>query len=150
MALGCKTSILVCLKMNILFILLLLGVLLGIFVGVAINNSVQESIDPTPRELAMFISFPGEIFLRMLQLLVLPFVVSSVILSLATLEKKSAAKLGKTAFIYFFVTTLIAVVLAVVLATLFMKPKSQETETHDKPENTKGSGAIHAILDMIR
>jgi Na+/H+-dicarboxylate symporter len=136
--------------MNILFILLLLGVLLGIFVGLAINNSVQESTDPTPKELAMFISFPGEIFLRMLQLLVLPFVVSSVILSLATLEKKSAAKLGKTAFIYFFVTTLIAVVLAVVLATLFMKPKSQETETHDKPENTKGSGAIHAILDMIR
>ena len=148
MVLSCKTSIFVCLKMNILFILLLLGVLLGIFAGLTANDSVQNSTNPTPKELAMFISFPGEIFLRMLQLLVLPFVVSSVIISLATLDKKSAAKLGKTAFIYFFVSSLIAVVLAVVLSTLFMKPNGQET--HDKLENPKGSGAAHAILDMFR
>jgi Na+/H+-dicarboxylate symporter len=134
-------------KKNLLFILLLLGVILGVFAGFTVNDMVQNSTNPTPKELSMFISFPGEIFLRMLQLLVLPFVVSSVIISLATLDKKSAAKLGKAAFVYFFLTSLIAVVLAVVIATLFMKPNVQVTH---KLENPEGSSAVHAILDMFR
>ena len=135
------------LKANVLFILLLSGVIVGFLAGFFANDSVQKSIDPTPKELAMFISFPGELFLRMLRLLILPFVVSSVIISLATLDKKSAAKLGKTAFIYFFATSLIAVVLAVVVATIFLKPAVDKTH---ELEDIKGSSAIHAILDMLR
>ena len=147
MLLNSKTSFSQWLKTNILFVLLLFGVIFGFLAGFLVNKTVQNSTNPTPKELAMFISFPGELFLRMLQLLVLPFVVSSVIISLATLDKKSATKLGKTAFIYFFLTSLIAVVLAVVLATLFLKPNVHETQKLEKP---KGSSAIHAILDMLR
>jgi Na+/H+-dicarboxylate symporter len=147
MTLKCRTSFIQWLKTNILFVLLLFGVIFGFLGGFFLNKTVQNSINPTPKELAMFISFPGELFLRMLQLLVLPFVVSSVIISLATLDKKSATKLGKTAFIYFFLTSLIAAVLAVVVAALFMKPNVQETHKLEKP---KGSSAIHAILDMFR
>ena len=147
MEFNCKISFCLWLKTNILFVLLLSGVILGFLVGFSVNEHVQNSRNPPPKELAMFISFPGELFLRMLQLLVLPFVASSVIISLATLDKKSAAKLGKTAFIYFFLTSLIAVVLALVIATIFMKPTVQEAH---QMENPKGSSAIHAILDMFR
>lgn len=147
MLLKYKTSFFQLLKTNILFILLILGVILGFLAGFFSNDSVQKSTDPTSKELAMLISFPGELFLRMLRLLILPFVVSSVITSLATLDKKSAAKLGKVAFICFFATTFVAVIIAVIIATAFLK--STVDKSHELEEINRSS-ALHSILDMLR
>jgi hypothetical protein len=64
MTLKCRTSFIQWLKTNILFVLLLFGVIFGFLGGFFLNKTVQNSINPTPNELAMFISFPGELFLE--------------------------------------------------------------------------------------
>ena len=129
---------------NLILLLILLGVILGFVVGLLLNEKVQASTNPPPRELAMYIYFPGEVFLRMIKLLLLPLMVSSLVISLASFDKKSATNLGKRTTAYFLITTFIAVVVGVVL-------KPGITETHgEKKTEVKGAKAIHALLDLIR
>ena len=137
------------LRENILLFLILIGVLLGVLGGVMLNRKVQTSTSPPPRELIMYIAFAGEIFLRMLQLLVLPLVVSSVIVSLASLDKSSAAKLGKRAIGCILFTTLIAVVLGIILA-LLLKPGVTKAVEKRSEVGSKNVKVIHTILDLIR
>lgn len=132
---------------NLLLILILFGVILGFVIGVLFNEKVQTSTNPPSRELAMYISFPGELFLRILNLFVLPLIASSVIVSLATLDKISSAKLGKRAAICFIATTFIAAVVGVIFAVV-IKPGATETVQETGEENN--SKAIHTILDLFR
>ena len=131
-----------------MFLLLILLVFLGFAIGLLLNKKIQQSTEFTPREMAMFIGFPGELFLRMLMLVVLPFLASSVITSLTTIDKNTATKLGKRAAVYFLVTSLIATSLAVVLGKVLIKPQLREIEEDKKPK--AGSSPIYAILDMMR
>ena len=133
---------------NLSLVLLILGVVLGFLLGVFLNENVQESKEFRPKELAMLISFPGELFLRMLFLAVLPFIASSIITSLTLLDKITARKLGKRAAIYLLVNSLIATSLAVILGKVMIRPQSAH-ELDDDNAKTKLS-AVHAILDMLR
>ena len=80
------------LSQNILLVLLVVGIFLGFLAGVFLNKTVQYSTES--EKLAMFIGFPGELFLRMLMLVVLPFIMSSVIMSLTMIDTTRAGKLG--------------------------------------------------------
>ncbi|CAB3999991.1 excitatory amino acid transporter 1-like, partial [Paramuricea clavata] len=130
---------------NVLLAFLLLGILSGFLFGVLFNGTVQQSTES--RKLAMFIGFPGELFLRMLKLVLLPFVVSSVVTSLTMINKNTAGKLGKRAAVYFVVTTLITNSLAVVIGAVIIKPQAHEIE--EETESKTGSSPIYAILDML-
>ena len=131
-----------------MFLLIILGVFLGFAIGLLLNKKVHQTTEFTPREMVMFIGFPGELFLRMLMLVVLPFVASSVITSLTTIDKNTAAKLGKRAAVYFLVTSLIATSLAVALGKVLIKPQARNIE--EDMELKAGSSPIFRILDMIR
>ena len=133
---------------NLILLLILLGVIIGFVVGLLLNEKVQASTNPPPRELAMYIFFPGELFLRMIKLLVLPLMVSSLIIALASLDKTTAAKLGKRAAAYFLITTFIAVVVGVSLAKV-LQPGVTKTYYQTKTE-VKGVKTIHAVFDLIR
>ena len=130
---------------NILLVFLLLGILLGFVLGVIVNETVQQSMES--RKLVMFIGFPGELFIRMLKLLLLPFVASSVITSLTMIDKNTVGKIGKRAAVYFVVTTLIATSLSVALGAVIIKPQAHEIE---EANSKTGSSPIFAILDMLR
>lgn len=52
--------------------------LLGVFLG-SIAGMLLRHISPLPAEVIMIIAFPGEILMRMLKMLVLPLVVSSLV-----------------------------------------------------------------------
>ena len=127
--------------------MIVLGVLVGFLFGILVNDVVQTSTDPTPKEIAMIISFPGEIFLRMLKLIILPLIVSSIIVAVAVLDSKSTGKLGKRALIYYMSTTLLAVILGIILVSS-IKPGA--TKSAEKSEEQQHVEAIHSIFDLIR
>lgn len=58
----------------VFFLSLFTGVFLGSIAGMLLRH-----ISPLPPEVVMIIAFPGEILMRMLKMLILPLVVSSLV-----------------------------------------------------------------------
>jgi solute carrier family 1 (high affinity glutamate transporter) protein 2 len=81
----------------------LLGIALG-FVG--------RTYNPTPTTLVL-ISFPGEMLLRILKMLILPLIISSLITGLAQLDPKSSGKMGTRALGFYVATTFVATITGV-------------------------------------
>ena len=80
---------------NLLFFLLLYGTVLGVLLGLVLKDKAQQLSES--REMKRFIGFPGELFLRMMMLIVFPFIASSVITSLTMIDRITSAKVGKPA-----------------------------------------------------
>ncbi|KAK0040705.1 excitatory amino acid transporter 3 [Biomphalaria pfeifferi] len=129
--------------------LLVLLLILALIVGVALGAGLRSLDPPMSKRQQMYLKFPGEILMNMLQLLILPLIVSSLITGLTSLDAGSSGKLGARAILYYITTTLLAVILGIVLV-LSIKPG----ERGDKP--VKGSSSVDKVepadtfLDLIR
>lgn len=60
----------------------------------------------------MYISFPGELLMHMLKMMILPLIMSSLISGLAQLDARQSGKLGSLAVTYYMFTTAVAVVVS--------------------------------------
>ncbi len=141
--------------------LLLLLTIASVLVGVIVGASVREAVDITeitgpkdPTRVAYeLIKFPGEIFLRMLQMLILPLIVFSLLAGLGSLETKVAGSLGWKTVVYYLSTTGLAIVLGLTLV-LAIQPGSRFHIARDCDNETvvrNGHLAtLDSILDLIR
>ena len=59
----------------------------------------------------MYLDFPGDLLMRMLKMMILPLIVSSLIAGLANLDISSSGRMGGRAVLYYMSTTFFAVVL---------------------------------------
>ncbi|KAM7424576.1 hypothetical protein PAMA_000768 [Pampus argenteus] len=107
-------------------------------------------ISPLPPDVIMIIAFPGEILMRMLKMLILPLVVSSLVTGLAGLDAKSSGRLGTRAMVYYMSTTVIAAILGVILVLLIHpgNPKLRANLGHGKKNDEVSS--VDAFFDLIR
>ena len=87
---------------NMILFLTIIGIFGGIFFGFV--GRLYEPSDTT----LMLISFPGEMLLRLLKMLILPLIISSLITGLAQLDPKSSGKMGSRAMGFYILSTLIA------------------------------------------
>ena len=134
-----------CLRNDLLLVFIVTGVLLGFLIGALVNDPVQDSSNP--KEVIMYISFPGEILMRLLKMVILPLIVSSLIVALAILDAKAAGRLGRRALVYYFTTTLLAVVLGIILV-VSIKPGDGKGDK--KGTESKHVQPVDSLLDLIR
>nr|XP_055040202.1 excitatory amino acid transporter 4 isoform X2 [Misgurnus anguillicaudatus] len=135
-----KTS----LRRNAFVLFTVAAVALGVLLGFALrphNLSIRE---------VKYFSFPGELLMRMLQMLVLPLIVSSLVTGISSLDSKASGKMGIRAIIYYMVTTFIAVFIGIILVIIIKPGKG----SRDSPMTSSGSiepvQAADAFLDLIR
>ncbi|KAL6467256.1 hypothetical protein MHYP_G00250600 [Metynnis hypsauchen] len=84
----------------------MLSVLLGVGVGVLVRE--YGSLSRLDR---YYFSFPGEILMRMLKMVILPLVFSSIITGVAALKSEASGRIGLRAILYYLTTTIMATVL---------------------------------------
>uniref|UniRef100_A0A672IR17 Amino acid transporter n=1 Tax=Salarias fasciatus TaxID=181472 RepID=A0A672IR17_SALFA len=128
---------------NAFVILTIIAVMIGIGLGFALrpyNMSYRE---------IKFFSFPGEILMRMLQMLVLPLLVSSLITGMASLDSRASGKMGMRAVIYYTTTTVIAVFIGIVMVVIIQPGKGTRDE-FTKQQQIEQVSAADAFLDLIR
>ncbi|KAG7315209.1 hypothetical protein KOW79_021297 [Hemibagrus wyckioides] len=130
---------------NLLLALTVLGVIVGSVAGVLLRYA-----SPLHPDIIMIIAFPGDILMRMLKMVILPLIISSLITGLAGLDAKSSSRLGTRAMVYYMSTTIIAAVLGVLLV-LAIHPG------HPKLRSNLGEGkknddvsTLDAFFDLIR
>ncbi|KAK1800770.1 hypothetical protein P4O66_005968 [Electrophorus voltai] len=100
------------------------------------------------REVKYF-SFPGELLMRMLQMLVLPLLVSSLITGMAALDSRASGKMGMRAVVYYMTTTFIAVFIGIIMVLIIHPGKGSKDEFTQQQKIEQVSPA-DAFLDLIR
>uniref|UniRef100_A0A3P8WJC4 Amino acid transporter n=1 Tax=Cynoglossus semilaevis TaxID=244447 RepID=A0A3P8WJC4_CYNSE len=116
--------------------------------GIALGFALQP-VNMTETQINYF-TFPGQMLLRMLEMMLLPLIVSSLIAGIASVEKKTYGKIGLYSFCYYATTTFLALTSGVLLA-IFIKPgKSPEHITATSVGNSTPMQTLDAFLDLIR
>uniref|UniRef100_A0AAZ3PN45 Amino acid transporter n=1 Tax=Oncorhynchus tshawytscha TaxID=74940 RepID=A0AAZ3PN45_ONCTS len=100
----------------------------------------------------MLVSFPGDILMRMLKMLILPLIISSLITGLAGLDARSSGRMGSRAMVYYMSTTVIAAILGVILVLGIHpgNPKLRSSQEQDTAPKNQEVSSLDAFLDLIR
>ncbi|KAG7454072.1 hypothetical protein MATL_G00263930 [Megalops atlanticus] len=105
---------------------------------------------PLPPDVIMVIAFPGDILMRMLKMLILPLIISSLITGLAGLDAKSSGRLGTRAMVYYMSTTIIAAVLGVILVVAIHPGNPKLKEKLGEGAQNDEVSSLDAFFDLIR
>nr|XP_020465547.1 excitatory amino acid transporter 5-like isoform X2 [Monopterus albus] len=130
-------------KQNGLLIMSVLAVVTGCLLGFFLKTRHL-----TEQEVKYF-QFPGELLMRMLKMLILPLVVSSLMSGLAALDAKCSSRLGLITVSYYLWTTFVAVIVGIIMASIIHPGGAAQKE------DSEGSGkpimsSADALLDLIR
>jgi DAACS family dicarboxylate/amino acid:cation (Na+ or H+) symporter len=101
---------------------ILLGLVVGLALGLTVNLTVGTE-NPTVEMVNDFVAVPiGQIFLRMLFMVVMPLVFASIALGVAGLgDIRKVGRIGGKAIAYFFITTCLAATLGLIVVNI-MRP----------------------------
>ncbi|XP_066537616.1 excitatory amino acid transporter 3 [Hoplias malabaricus] len=133
------------LKKNWVLIATIASVILGIGLGVLVREyATLSQLDK------QYFGFPGEILMRMLKLVILPLIISSMITGVAALDSEVSGKIGLYAVIYYFSTTIIAVILGIILVTTIKPGVSQTADNIDRAGTTPNVTTVDTLLDLVR
>uniref|UniRef100_A0A4W6EPW6 Amino acid transporter n=1 Tax=Lates calcarifer TaxID=8187 RepID=A0A4W6EPW6_LATCA len=102
-----------------------------------------------------YIGFPGEILMRLLQLVTVPLIVSNVVTEICGLRVGTSRKITIRAIVYFVMTTLLSVTIGIMLVLLVKPGVSQnaatvETDDDDDDDDEEAFSSVEALLDLIR
>uniref|UniRef100_A0A671UYF1 Amino acid transporter n=1 Tax=Sparus aurata TaxID=8175 RepID=A0A671UYF1_SPAAU len=130
-------------KQNGLLIMSVLAVVIGCLLGFFLRTRRL-----TEQEVKYF-QFPGELLMRMLKMLILPLVVSSLMSGLAALDAKCSSRLGLITVSYYLWTTFVAVIVGIIMVSIIHPggaAQKEDSEDSGKPIMSSAD----ALLDLIR
>ncbi|KAM6172026.1 excitatory amino acid transporter 5 isoform 2-T2 [Erethizon dorsatum] len=130
-------------RRNGLLILSVLSVIVGCLLGFFLRTRRLS-----PQEISYF-QFPGELLMRMLKMLILPLVVSSLMSGLASLDAKTSSRLGILTVAYYLWTTFLAVIVGIIMVSIIHPGGAAQKETTEQSGKPVMSSA-DALLDLIR
>jgi len=118
-----------------LWLKVIIALFLGVGVGLLLspqNGLVSESVADI---LGNWMALPGILFLKLVQMIMIPLIVASIIIGIASNDKENLKKLGASVLIYFISTTIISVTIGTVLSMVFKPGRflhQQSAEEHQK------------------
>nr|CAE01483.1 EAAT1 [Tetraodon nigroviridis] len=130
-------------KRNGLLTLSVIAVLTGCVLGFLLrtfNLSTQAKI---------YFAFPGELLMRMLKMLILPLITSSLMSGLSAMDTKASGRLGVLTITYYLWTTFIAVIVGIILVLIIHPGTGSEKDNHHVSSGPVMTSA-DALLDLIR
>ncbi|XP_048109546.1 excitatory amino acid transporter 5 [Alosa alosa] len=131
------------LRRNGLLTLSVMAVITGCVLGFMLRGQAVSS------QAKIYFSFPGELLMRMLKMLILPLITSSLMSGLSSMESKACCRMGVLTVTYYLWTTFIAVVVGIILVIIIKPGSGTEMESH-----RLGGGPVmtsaDALLDLVR
>ena len=102
-----------------LWLKVLIGMVLGITVGMLIGPTTGWVEQETATTIGNWLALPGQLFLTLIQMIVMPLIFASVVRGLSASESfEQLRKMGSGVVIYFIITTTIAIVIGLGVAKL--------------------------------
>ena len=123
------------------FFLLLFLTFTGVLSGFVLGTSLR-SFDLS-HETILLIAYPGELFMRLLKLMILPLIIASLITGAASLNAKMNGMIALRTIVYFIITSLLSALVGLVLVTT-IHPGNPEVKT------ILGSGERFIMLIFVK
>lgn len=118
---------------------ILIAFVLAVLAGIIFGQSI-DVVQPL-----------GDLFLRLIQFIIVPLIVSSLITGVAsTGSMETLGRIGGKTILYYVSTTFVAVSIGLIAAALFTPGKGVDISTsRDVPEATETDGVISVLLNII-
>ena len=131
---------------NLLLVLTVLSVIAGLALGCLLRLANYDD------DVVMLIGFPGDLLMRMLKMLIIPLIVSSLIAGLAQLDAASSGRMGSRAIAYYFGTTMLAAILGIILVLVIHpgNPKIKQEAMRSVEETDTRVSTMDAMMDLVR
>lgn len=136
-------------RQNLLLILTFSGVICGVGLGFVIRLFEPD------KTVILLLAYPGELFIRMLKLMILPLVIASLIAGSASLNAKFNGRIVVRTVCYFLVTSLLNAILGIILA-IVMHPgtdfsrKALGEDFGDRRNPNSNVNILDGFLDLGR
>jgi Na+/H+-dicarboxylate symporter len=132
----------------------LIALFLGSFVGYLLGPSTNLISSETSIEIGKWLGLPGKIFMRLIQMILIPLILSSIITGIAGNTNEQFKKLGLKLLLYFVFTTLVAVIIGVSVSYLFqpgtyMQGKGIFQGIQSQVQNTQTNTEIFSNIPEI-
>ena len=89
------------------------GILAGVFVGIFLHSHPYPIV-------ATLLNFIGQVFIRLIQMIVIPLVVSAIVIGITSIgDNKQLGKFGTKMVVYYGIITVAAVIIGTILALVF-------------------------------
>ena len=106
---------------NKLWLQVLIAIALGIGAGALLNPGNGNVSVENAQTIGQWLNLPGSIFLRLVQMIMIPLIFTSILTGIVSNNSSQLKKMGTQLVLYFLLTTCIAIIIGVVL-TLLMNP----------------------------
>ena len=125
---------------------IIICMLLGTIAGVYFN-----SIDYTTNNLYALIILLGDIFIRLLKMVIVPLIFTSIIIGISSIKDQSRiGRLGLKTFLYYMGTSLIAILIGLTLANLIQPGMGAVTLDQVGAYDTSKLSSTSSILDILK
>lgn len=136
-------------RKNLLLIFTFSGVIFGVGLGLGLRAAGPDNTT------VLLISYPGELFIRMLKLMILPLIIASLISGSASLNAKMNGRIVVKTVLYFMATSLLNAVLGVLLAIAIhpgspLAKEALESEINAKVGPSSTVNILDGFLDLGR
>uniref|UniRef100_UPI003AFB8253 Aspartate transporter n=2 Tax=synthetic construct TaxID=32630 RepID=UPI003AFB8253 len=117
---------------------ILIGFVLGVIVGLIFGDKAE------------FIKPLGDIFLRLLKMIVVPLVFSTIVTGIASMgDVKKLGRIGAKTLIYYMITTTLAVTIGLILANIFKPGKGLSLGEIHEVAHPNAPSFTETLLNMI-
>lgn len=129
-----------------LWLQVIVALVLGVLVGILVNPTSGLISEKASEQMAQWFDLPGSIFLKMVQMVMIPLIFSSIISGIINNTGNNLKTMGLRLLIYFVITTIVAIVIGIVV-TLLMKPGRMVYELGGFPNSNEV--AVDAIAKSV-
>jgi len=121
-----------------LWLKVIIGLILGVGLGLVINPSTGLVAQKTSLWLANWLDLPGQIFLRLVQMIMIPLIIASIITGIVSNSIENIKSFGLKLLLYFLFTTTISIIIGITL-TYIIKPGKYIYDLGGFPSNSEQS-----------
>ncbi len=104
-----------------LWLKVIIGLILGAGAGVLLNPSTGLLSENISLRLADWLDLPGQIFMRLVQMIMIPLIFTSIITGIVSNTSENLKTFGLRLLLYFVFTTVVAIIIGVVV-TFILRP----------------------------
>ncbi|MGB3467641.1 MAG: dicarboxylate/amino acid:cation symporter [Cyclobacteriaceae bacterium] len=131
-----------------LWLKVIIGLVIGAGLGVLINPSTGLVSENVSLLLANWLDLPGQIFMRLVQMIMIPLIFASIISGIVSNTSDNLKSFGLRLLLYFVFTTTVAILIGLVI-TLMMKPGQYVFEMGGFPNSSTKEVANNEQSNLI-